>query len=263
MRWRTIGDDRPMFAFVRDPPATVGELAAALGLPMADLVAGGMWQMGSVAAGDLHATYAWDMYHEHPVASADALAARALSDWTVRFGRGREGCEAELRSAYGAPRAVAAYRRYGPFFVAASGGDAFALEWYAAEPDWAKPPVDPAAVETFAARVRRATTEAELGETALALDPPLPARDVARALGHPDAIGRSIDVHMSAWGLAGPAGEPLRVGRWDVQAALDGWASGPEVAGLALPAAAARHLGAGDVVHRIAVNQAGDSPRSA
>jgi hypothetical protein len=255
-----------MFAFVRDPPPTVGELAAALGMPMARLVAAGMWQMGSVAAGDLHATYAWDMYHEHPVASADALAARALSAWTVRFAGGRDGCEAELRSAYGAPRAVAAYRRYGPFFVTDGDGDAFALEWYAAEPDWAKSPGDPAvrlrAVEAFAARVGRAATAAELGGTALALDPPLPARDVARALGHPDAIGRSVDVHMSAWRLAGPAGEPLRVGRWCVEAALGGWASGPQVPGLTLPAAAARRLGAGDVVRSLVVNPGGD-PRSA
>lgn len=68
---------------------------------------------------------------------------------------------------------------------------------------------------------------------------------------------------MSAWRLAGPAGEPLRIGRWTVDATLGGWASGPEVAGVAIPAAAVRHVGDGDVVHdlRVVSPEAG-SPRS-
>lgn len=68
---------------------------------------------------------------------------------------------------------------------------------------------------------------------------------------------------MSAWRLAGPAGEPLRIGRWTVDATLGGCASGPEVAGVAIPAAAVRHVGDGDVVHdlRVVSPEAG-SPRS-
>jgi hypothetical protein len=196
---------------------TVGELAAALGMPMSDLVAGGMWDMGSVAAGELSATYAWDMYHEAPVASADALAARELTSWTVRF------------------------------------ADGSVLQW----PPPA-PPVPLSDVEAFAERVRRD----DLDSTVLTLDPPLPARDVARALGHPDAIGRSVDVHMSSWRLAGPAGEPLRLGRCEIEATLGGWASGPEVAGVAIPAAAVHHLGAGDVVLRIVATPPAGDPRS-
>lgn len=53
-----------MLAFVRDPPATVGELADAVGIPMSALVANDMWSMGSVWTDGLSATYAWDMYHE-------------------------------------------------------------------------------------------------------------------------------------------------------------------------------------------------------
>jgi hypothetical protein len=66
-----------------DPPATVGELAAALDVPLDDIVATGMWAMGSFITDRFSATYEWDMYHEHPVASAADLARRRLTGYHV------------------------------------------------------------------------------------------------------------------------------------------------------------------------------------
>jgi hypothetical protein len=66
-----------------DPPATVGELAAALDVPLDDIVATGMWDMGSFITVRFSATYEWDMYHEHPVASAADLARRRLISYHV------------------------------------------------------------------------------------------------------------------------------------------------------------------------------------
>ena len=170
-----------------DSPETVGELAAALGVPLADVVAGGMWDMGSVHHDRFAATYEWDMYHEHPVASEAQLAHRRLSSYQVRSG-------------------------------------SFSLEWYATEPDWAAPPVDPAErfaqLQAIAAAIERATTieeaQAALGGTSLRLHPPMPVRDAARALGRPDAVPIALDVHRSHWVLR------FQLGRWRVEATLDG-----------------------------------------
>ncbi len=79
------------------------------------------------------------------MSSIIALRARELTDYTVHFARGREGCEATLRAAHGAPRVKVnssgtmsySYRQYGPFFVATRDGEAFALEWHRKLPDWA------------------------------------------------------------------------------------------------------------------------------
>jgi hypothetical protein len=82
----------------------------------------------------------------------------------------------------------------------------------------------------------------------------MPALELARALGRPDAVGRSTDVHMSHWVLAEPTGELLRVGGRTVEATLGGWPSGPEVPEASNPAAPVRRLGPDDVVRRISVS---------
>jgi hypothetical protein len=280
--------DAPVFGFVRQPPVTVGELAEALGATVADLVPNGMYGMGSIpltprlseTVEGVSADYAWDRYHEHPIGSVDALAGRRLSRYAARFASGRAACEAELRSGHGPAVPVAGRRRYGPFFVdAGSGGggggggaERFVLEWYAAMPDWAVP-VDAAvrarAVEELAAAVALAETEPELAAAVAAVPPvdgievtgarltfrpPMPAVELAGALGRPDAVGRTVDVHMSSWVLAVPAGEhtgSLRLGRWRVDARLVDGASGGDVPGIWAPASRVAHLTGGDTVRTV------------
>jgi hypothetical protein len=211
----------PDFAFVRDPPERVGDLAAALGIGVAEVLAGHS-DMGFVVNDRFSATYEWDMYHENPVRSADDLARRTLREYTVFYADGRSACEAALRAVHGAPREVAGRIRYGPFFL--SGGDRFNLAWYASEPDWAAPPVDPVArvaeVQALAAAIERAATieeaRAALGGTSLRLHPPMPVADAARALGRPGAEPVAADVHMSHWVI------PVQLGSWRVEATVDG-----------------------------------------
>jgi len=211
------------FAFVRDPPERLGDLAAALGIAVADVFAGGRSDMGHVVDDRFSATYDWDMYHENPVRSADDLARRRLRDYAVFYAAGRGDCEAALRSVHGAPRDVAGRVRYGPFFLSGD-GDRFNLEWYASEPDWAAPPVDPAAriakVQAIAAAIERAETieeaQAALGGPSLRFHPPMPTADAARALGRPGAEPVAVDVHMSHWVIR------VQLGGWRVEATVDG-----------------------------------------
>ncbi|HEX5620966.1 MAG TPA: hypothetical protein VFX51_21265 [Solirubrobacteraceae bacterium] len=186
-----------------EPPQTVGELAAAVGVPLADVVAGGVWDTGHLLCDDFSATYEWDMYHERPVESADDLARRRLISYHVH----------------------------------ATGEH---------DPP-APPPVDP---EERLAQVRAVVA----GGGSLDFEPPMPALELAQALGRPDAVGRSTDVHMSHWVLAEPTGEPLRVGGRTVEATLGGWASGPEVPGVSIPAAAVCRLGPEDVVRSLRIS---------
>jgi hypothetical protein len=279
-----VRDDVPVFEFVRRPPIVVGDLVAALGVQPADLVQEGMSGMGSImvttglppAVTGLSASYWWDLYHERPVSSAVALAQRSLSRYTVRFAAGRPACEAELRAVHGPPTPVAGRHRYGPFFVDGD-GERFVLEWFATTPDWAMPPVDAAArmraVAELAARVTGASSAQELalaladvpadaGITAsgieLRFQPPMLASDLARALGCPDAVAQTVDVHMSSWTLATVTGDRtarLRLGRWRVDTHVDGGASGGEVPGVQAPAALVAFLGAEDIVRWVAFTQ--------
>jgi hypothetical protein len=69
--------------------------------------------------------------------------------------------------------------------------------------------------------------------------PAVPAIDLARALGAPDAFARTVDVHMSSWQLATSAGV-LRVGDFRVEAGL---ANHPAARAVQLtPADVVRHL---------------------
>jgi len=235
------------FAFVREPPERVGELAAALGLTVAAVFGDGTSDMGFVVNDRFSATYAWDMHHEHPVRSADDVAWRQLHDYCVFYAGGQAECEAALRAQYGAPQPVADRIRYGPFFISVGDGGRFNLEWYRDEPDWAVPAADP---EERLAQVRALVANG--GE--LTFKPPMPARELARALGRPDAIGRSTDVHLSHWVLAEPDGEKLELLGRTVEAALDRWPSGPDVAGVSFPGGAVQHLGDDDVVRRLRID---------
>jgi hypothetical protein len=241
-----------VFRVVHRPPQTVADLTAAVGLSMTDLTAPGRFGMGSVVVpGRLSADYAWDMYHERPVASASDLAGRRLTRYAVWFDAGdRPACAAELFSAYGEPVAVAGRHRYGPFFLS----EACALEWFASTPDWAKPPVDAAArvkaVERLVAGADLADLPPGLGitvsGTGVRLDPPMPAADVACAIGHPAAVAQTTDVHMSRWALVTVTGD--RTSRPRVTAYLTGPATGGDVPGVTAPAARVARIGAADTI---------------
>jgi hypothetical protein len=225
---------------------TVADLASALGLSLSDLTAFGM---GSITVpGRLSADYVWDMYHERPVASPAELAGRRLSRYSAWFDAGlRPACAAELRAAYGEPVAVAGRLRYGPFYL----GEA--LEWFASMPDRATPPVDPVArvraVERLVA-LSDSVPDPHLGitvsGTGVRFDPPMPAADVARAIGYPDAVAQTTDVHMSLWMLVSVNGD--RTERLRVTAYLTGGATGGAVPGVTAPAARVARLGPGDTV---------------
>jgi hypothetical protein len=254
----------PGLGIVLAPPATVRELAASLGRQVADLALYGTASMGSLIVSrlGLSFTYAWDVHREEPVASGEALAPRVLRSYRVQLASA-SACEAVLRAAHGAPVEVAGRRRYGPFLL-----DAHELEWNDRPPGWALTPGERAAgADALAAlveRLRDLRSADELDKLALgegirrdgaggfALDPPLPAPEVAAILGAPDAFGRTVDVHMSSWRLVTTAGEP-RVGSWRIEAALEDRPIGDPVPGVSIPAASVRLLGGGEMVTHLRV----------
>jgi hypothetical protein len=65
---------------------TVGDLARALGLRIEELVPHGMYSMGSIIGPGVSAEYEWDMYHEAPVETLGALAARRLISYRIEEG---------------------------------------------------------------------------------------------------------------------------------------------------------------------------------
>ncbi len=211
-----------MHAIVRDPPATVGDLAKALGLRMEALVPHGMFSMGSILGPGVSAEYEWDMYHEAPVETLGALAGRRLSSYRIAL---TEEIENSLRERFGEPEPVNARRRYGPFFAAGT-----ELEWYASEPDWAKRQVN---LRALLDRIAKAAGPGEM-----TLDPPVPALALARALGEPAPTARTVDVHMSSWRM-----QPLRHGRWELTATLGGSPGGADVPGESPPAARLAYVG--------------------
>ena len=99
------------------PPATVGELAAGLGLRVAELEPRGVAY-----------AYAWDVHHELPPASVEELARRALTAYRLPLSD-LDACEAALRARHGDPVEVEGRRRYGHFLIGGS-----ALEWRAELP---------------------------------------------------------------------------------------------------------------------------------
>jgi hypothetical protein len=206
---------------VPDPPETVGALALALGLTVEQLVPHGMYSMGSILGPGVSAEYEWDMHHEAPVETLGALARRRLTSFRVTLAG---DVEPALRDRFGPPRDG----RYGPFALSPD-----ALEWRAA---W------PAEAGDAAALADRIAAAREPGP--LPLDAPVPAAALAAALGHPDAVARTVDVHMSSWRLG-----PLAYGEWEVEAALERAPTGPEAG--SIPAGVARALDPDVRVHSV------------
>jgi hypothetical protein len=162
------------------------------------------------------------MYHESPVETLGALAERRLSSYRIAL---TPALETALRDRFGEPELVHGRRRYGPFYVV----DA-ELEWYATEPDWAKPQLD---LQALLDRIAEAGAPGRI-----ALDPPVPALALARALGEPAPTARTVDVHMSSWRM-----QPLTHGRWQLTATLSGPPGGPDVPGDKPPAARLAYVG--------------------
>ncbi len=212
-----------MLALIRDPPVSVGDLAGAVGLRVEQLVPHGMYSMGSIHGPGVSAEYEWDIHHEAPVETLGALAERRLVAY--RVSAPSDAMESALRALYGegaagdaAARGSAA-RRYGPFALSAD-----SLEWRAA---WPLPPGD---AEALAVRIAAAREPGPI-----ALDAPVPAAALAAALGHPGAVARTVDVHMSRWRI-----EPLSHGGWEVEAMLERAPAGEPRP--SLPATATRAL---------------------
>ena len=79
-------------------------------------------------------------------------------------------------------------------------------------------------------------------------------REVAAALGAPQAFARTVDVHVSSWRRETREG-PIVVGGWRVDVALAGRPSGEPVPGVVIPAASARLLGGGEAVRHLRVQR--------
>jgi hypothetical protein len=93
----------------------------------------------------------------------------------------------------------------------------------------------------------------------LELDPPLPAPAVAAALGLPDPVACTVDVHQSSWVLAvAVAGraERVRLGGFELEARLDGAAAGPPRPDVTAPAAAVRDLADTDEIRALRIRGA-------
>lgn len=209
--------------------------------------------------------YEYDPYHGSPPAAMDDLYHRGLVDYTVYFARGRAAREAQLRARHGAPRGArrpsesdrdprsgTLYRVYGPFFVVMGDEDAFELSWYRRTPDWAVPAPDAAARERYVRRlasaldtettrdglVRAAPIPANAGVKAekwisadslwLEFAPPMPAADLARALGLRGATTKAFGTHKSTRQIVVPSegdgGSGVRVpsrGGWRIDASID------------------------------------------
>src|SRR5687768_13129013 len=86
---------------------------------------------------DVSATYAWDMYHEHPASTLERLRERRLLDFTLSVRTGRAAIERELGARFGEPRAVDATHVYEHWIVRHHAEDACALSHYETLPDWA------------------------------------------------------------------------------------------------------------------------------
>ena len=124
----------PGLGLVLVPPVYMRDLAAGLGLSLTELLPEGEISMGSLPPSSLvRASYRWDIHHEEPVTSADALGPRTLSRFSVRFDSGRTRCEGALGEA---PHHVGGRRRFGPFFFDNTNSEAFTLEWYEETPNW-------------------------------------------------------------------------------------------------------------------------------
>ena len=185
--------------------------------------------------------------------SAEALGPRTLSRFSVRFDSGRTRCEGALGEGL---HRVGTRRRYGPFFFDDSDSEAFTLEWYKETPDWAVPPPDPDARIRALATLAAATTVEELDAALAALPadirvtgrslefvPPIPALDLA---------GRPLRPHdRRPHEPLARRTRPLR--HVEVDAALDGPATGEPVPGLVLPAARACRLTPADTVRHLRI----------
>ncbi len=249
----------------------------------------------------LSASFYWDMYHEQPCRTLADARRRSLSEFNVAFQSDWGACAVRLHQRYGAPNAVAqrfearvfAYVAYGPFFAAPLPNGAFSLTYHKKIPDWALPPVDVSSKEHFLRSFGDALSNAQGHSDALAaaslppprsgvlvhgpssyedfrleLAPAMPALELARIWGWQDAIGVSLDVHMSSWTvkLVSRSARGLSTlmptfGRWEVEARLEGWPSGEQVEGLMAGPVGHRHLTAKDTVRHLSITLGGRAER--
>lgn len=250
------------------PPSRVGELAAALDVSLAELLGDGKLtgfvvvaypDSAAKALRTLRLSFAWDFHHDQPIASEANLGDRQLQHYVADFNEGRAACEAALRAVFGepsrkrqgpsifrrlpgrigavprsSPERTRSYRQYGPFFIEEvpnTEDDRLSLEWFASEPDWAKPAVDAQrrkdALRGMAKRIARSSTADQIRQAieqrpedvgmrltaqttsegtnhGVAMEPPISALDFADAFGLRKCQVQALNHHQNRWEVLVP-----------------------------------------------------------
>jgi hypothetical protein len=99
---------------------TVGELAQRLGMTVEQLAGEGPFGMGAFFTAAARVEYAWDVHHEHPVATHEQLARREVRAYAVRLDDGR--------TITGPPRPETSLALVVARVACASAGDSIAVE---------------------------------------------------------------------------------------------------------------------------------------
>jgi hypothetical protein len=286
----------PLFATDR-VPRTVGELEAALqlvldgsGVMMNSLhapVPTEKMQPLSEAVESVSVDFRWDMHHERPCKTMADVRQRSLQEFRVQLRSDWEACEARLRERHGAPTTVTTgsltYLRSGPFFVLPLAGGAFSLTFFERTPDWALPKPDEDDRTGFLRELSRILEHAEGYVEVLAgirlasprcgiaargdstsghieLSPAMSAVDLVRLWSWHEAIGQSVDVHMSSWHVrllsrssTGLSTHTPVLGKWEVDVRLEGLPSGDPVQSSPAGPFGYRHLGIKDLVRHVSI----------
>ena len=203
----------------------------------------------------LSAKFRWDMHHQDPRRPRDMQ----LQSFVLDVDTGHVTVARLLDQQFGSGRSVgtgeAMHVEYGTWFYLQSRPDASArLAWEHARPEWALDPIAPEARESFltalidrlicdttiaslvaALEPQLAGAGAELhqqgGSIEIAFRPGLPLGLVVESFHWEMPVASSGDVHMSSWQVAPfsvthePPWRPV-VGRWRIEAYLDGWPRG-------------------------------------
>ena len=205
-------------------------------------------------------TYDWDMFHEYPVATLEDLLRRTVREWTAVLAHPIAAVETVLTSAFGPPRLVASSRVFGSWIATSTSNASTALSFYPKLPDWAVAAPDTATREralvelaaTIAAgqdrtvldraaasippscglviEARVAPSPGHVPKLAIELVPAMPAPELARVLGWPRPVGRTLAFHRDSWHVwlatdadgDAPRFERPSFGGWSVTATLDG-----------------------------------------
>ena len=210
--------------------------------------------------------FAWDMYHERPVASLSELRQRSLLELSVDLSVEASVMEERLEHVLGQGRDVAEGRLFGGWHLRrrADPAGACTVTFYTTLPDWAAEPADESLRARYLSDLARAPSVlpappegsglTQTSEATLELAPPMSALELCRAFGWSNVVGQAVGVHQSSWSLrilTEPAKTELpTLGPWSVTAELGARPTG----GLAVPGGppgGLHTLGPVDVIRRL------------